>query len=78
MDDIHENDVVALLVDQPDAGLRRGDMGTVIQVFEPTADHPGGFIVEFIDESGATQAELDVVDPSMIVKLRFRPAQEAA
>lgn len=78
MDDIHENDVVALLVDQPDAGLRRGDMGTVIQVFEATADHPSGFIVEFVDETGATRAEIDVVDPSMIVKLRFRPAQEAA
>ena len=78
MDDIHENDVVALLVDQPDAGLCRGDMGTVIQVFEATADHPSGFIVEFIDESGATQAEIDIVDPSMIVKLRFRHVQEAA
>jgi len=78
MDDIHENDVVALLVDQPDAGLCRGDMGTVIQVFEATTDHPGGFIIEFIDESGATRAEIDIVDPSMIVKLRFRPVREAA
>ena len=78
MDDIHENDVVALLVDQPKAGLCRGEIGTVIQVFEATADHPGGFIVEFIDESGATQAEIDIVDPSLVVKLRFRPVQEAA
>jgi hypothetical protein len=78
MDDIHENDVVALLVDQPEEGLCRGDMGTVVQVFEATADHPGGFIVEFVDESGATQALIDIVDPSLIVKLRFRPAREAA
>lgn len=78
MDDIKENDVVALLVDQPDAGLRRGDIGTVIHVFEATADHPHGFVVEFVDESGTVQAETDIVDPSMIVKLRYRPAREAA
>ena len=78
MDDIHENDVVALLVDQPDSGLRRGDIGTVIHVFDTTADHPGGFLVEFVDESGSVQAQTDIVDPSLIVKLRFHPAREAA
>ena len=78
MDDIHENDVVALLVDQPDVGLCRGDIGTVIEVFEATANHPSGFIVEFLDESGNVQAEADIVDPSLIVKLRFRRVREAA
>lgn len=78
MDDIHENDVVALLVDRPEEGLRRGDMGTVVHVFDSTNAHPRGFEVEFIDESGATQALVDIVDPSMIVKLRFRPVREAA
>lgn len=78
MDDIHENDVVALLVDQPRDGLCRGDIGTVIQVFDATADHPSGFIVEFVDESGAVQAQTDIVDSSLIVKLRYRPAREVA
>jgi hypothetical protein len=78
MDDIHENDVVALLVDQPQSGLRRGDMGTVIHFSNATDDHPGGFIVEFVDESGRVQAQIDILDPSLIVKLRFRPAREAA
>jgi uncharacterized protein DUF4926 len=78
MDDIRENDIVALLVDQPDNGLCRGDIGTVIEVFEATADHPSGFLVEFVDESGAVQAQADIVDSSMIVKLRYRPAREAA
>jgi uncharacterized protein DUF4926 len=78
MDDIHENDVVALLVDQPDSGLRRGDIGTVIHMFGATADHPSGFVVEFVDESGRVQAQTDIVDPSSIVKLRFRPVREAA
>ena len=78
MDDINENDVIALLVDLPDSGLRRGDMGTVVHVFDTTDDHPGGFVVEFVDESGSTQALIDIVDPALIVKLRFRPAREAA
>lgn len=78
MDDIHEYDVVALLVDRPEEGLRRGDIGTVVEVFEATSHHPHGFIVEFIDESGITQALVDIVDLSMIVKLRFRPVREAA
>jgi hypothetical protein len=78
MDDIHENDVVALLVDQPNSGLRRGDMGTVVQVFKTTEHHPEGVMVEFVDESGHTQALIDIADPSLIVKLRFRPAREAA
>lgn len=78
MEEIRENDVVALLVDRPDEGLRRGDIGSVVQVFAATANHPGGFVVEFIGESGATEALAEIVDPSHIVKLRFRPVREAA
>jgi hypothetical protein len=78
MDGIHENDVVALLVEQPDAGLLRGDIGTVINVFEATAHHPRGFLVEFVDESGTVQGQADIVDPALIVKLKFRPVREAA
>jgi hypothetical protein len=39
MDDIHKNDLVVLLFDQPEADLHRGDVGTVIQIFGSTADH---------------------------------------
>ena len=78
MDNINENDVVALLVDQPETGLHRGDVGTVIQVFESTANHPGGFIVEFVDEAGNVQAQTDITDLTQIVKLRYRPVLEAA
>ncbi len=55
MDNIALNDVVALLVDQPDAGLQRGDVGTVIQIFEASQEHPAGVIVEFVDELGNVQ-----------------------
>jgi uncharacterized protein DUF4926 len=78
MDNIQENDVVALLVDQPEAGLHRGDVGTVIQVFESTPDHPGGFIVEFVDEFGKVQAQTDITDLTQIVRLRYRPTLVAA
>lgn len=78
MDNIRENDVVALLLDQPDAGLQRGDVGTVIQTFESNADHPAGLIVEFVDEFGKVQAQTDITDLNQIVKLRYRPVMVAA
>lgn len=62
MDNVHENDPVALLVDQPEADLHRGDVGTVIQVFPSTEDHPAGLIVEFVDETGKVKAEHDIID----------------
>ncbi|MFN2513425.1 MAG: DUF4926 domain-containing protein [Pyrinomonadaceae bacterium] len=78
MDNINENDVVALLVDQPEAGLHRGDVGTVIQVFDSTPDHQSGFVVEFVDELGNVQGQTDITDENQIVKLRYRPVLEAA
>ena len=77
MDQIAVSDVVALLVDQPDAGLQRGDVGTVIQVFESTSHHPAGLIVEFVDEFGKVQAQTDITDLNQIVKLRYRPVMVA-
>jgi hypothetical protein len=78
MDDIHENDLVVLLVDKPDVGLHRGDVGTVVQVFELTADHPAGFTIEFVDETGKVRAETDITDRSQIVKLRLKLDLQAA
>jgi hypothetical protein len=46
-------DVVSLLVDVPEHGLARGDLGTVL---EELGD--GFFEVEFSDDSGRTRAEL--------------------
>jgi class 3 adenylate cyclase len=73
MSEIRENDVVALVNPRPEVGLQRGDVGNVIQVFDETPQHPAGFIVEFVDESGAVRAETDITDPSEIVKLRLNP-----
>ena len=78
MDNIHENDVVVLLIDRPEIGLHRGDLGTVIQVFESRPEHPAGLIAEFVDEFGNVQAQTDITDLTQIVKLRYRPVLEAA
>ena len=78
VDDIHENDLVALLVDQPEADLHRGDVGTVIQIFASTDDHPAGFTIEFVDETGKVRSEIDITNRTQIVRLRFNFALGAA
>jgi hypothetical protein len=44
-------DTVVLTRDVPDAGLRRGDLGAIVEVYGPNA-----FDVEFVAASGRTQA----------------------
>ena len=44
-------DTVVLTRDIPDAGLRRGDLGAIVEVHGPNA-----FDVEFVAASGRTQA----------------------
>lgn len=55
----HSLDTVVLQRDLPDHGLRQGDLGAVVQVYEPD-----GLEVEFVRASGRTQAlvELTVSD----------------
>lgn len=48
---IHELDSVVLERDLPEHGLRKGDLGAVVQVYAPDA-----FEVEFVRASGGTQA----------------------
>jgi len=44
-------DTVVLDRDLPEHGLRRGDLGAIVQVYEPD-----GLEVEFVTASGKTQA----------------------
>ncbi len=44
-------DTVVLTRDIPDVGLRRGDLGAIVEVYGPNA-----FEVEFVAASGRTQA----------------------
>lgn len=74
MDGIKSLAVVALLADKPEAGLKRGDVGTVVEVFEGNEHHPSGCIVEFVDETGNTLALLDVTNLAEIVPLNLNCA----
>ena len=48
---VHPLDVVVLTHDVPAHGLRRGDLGTVVELYAPDA-----IGVEFVAASGRTQA----------------------
>ncbi len=48
-------DTVVLERDLPEHGLRRGDLGAVVEVYEPD-----GLEVEFVRASGQTQALVEV------------------
>ena len=72
MDSIKYLGVVALLADKPEAGLKRGDVGTVVEVLESNEHHPAGCIVEFVDETGEVLALLDVTNLSEIVPLNLK------
>jgi hypothetical protein len=74
--EIKENDIVALLVDLPRLKLRRGDVGTVVEVFAANEHHHAGYVVEFVAESGKVYAQADITDPAQLIPLRFK--REAA
>jgi hypothetical protein len=46
-------DTVALIEDLPERGLKRGEVGTVVELLAPDV-----YEVEFCDEEGQTYAEL--------------------
>ena len=48
---LHELDSVVLERDLPEHGLRKGDLGTVVQIYSPDS-----FEIEFVRASGNTQA----------------------
>ena len=48
-------DTVVLERDMPEHGLRRGDLGAVVEVYEPD-----GLEVEFVRASGRTQALVEL------------------
>jgi len=65
-------DVVALLVDVPERGLYRGQVGTVVEELAP-----GVYEVEFSDSaSGHAYATLPLKAEQLIV-LRYTPVQAA-
>ncbi len=70
-DTIQVLDVVALLEDIADRGLRRGQVGTVVEELAPDV-----FEIEFSDDNGHTYAMLALRADQLIV-LHYEPALAA-
>ncbi len=64
--------VVALLEDMPGRGLRRGQVGTVVEHLAP-----GVFEVEFSDDRGRTYASL-ALRSDQLMRLHHEPSHQAA
>ncbi len=60
-------DVVALLEDLPEIGLCRGQVGTIVEEYEP-----GVFEVEFIDTLGTSYA-METLKENQLMILHYQP-----
>ena len=65
-------DVVAVLEDLPEHDLKRGQVGTLVEEWEP-----GVFEVEFSDTNGITYAMVALRAEQLMV-LYWHPAKESA
>lgn len=64
-------DVVALTEDLPDRKLRRGQVGTVVELLAPNA-----FEVEFTDNDGRAFASL-ALKANQLMVLHYQPVEAA-
>lgn len=71
MDEIKLLDVVALIENLDSEGLRRGEVGTVVEAWKD-----GVFEVEFSDNSGKAYA-FAALRPDQLMKLHFRKEEAA-
>jgi len=74
---LREHDLVVLKRDKKERGLEAGAVGTVVMVYPK-----GGYLVEFLDESGYTVALLDLTNEEVKpakrkrVRLNIRLSEE--
>lgn len=68
----HELDVVELTEDLPEYGLHQGAQGTVVEVFDSPEE---AYMIEFLEDSGASSTIADWVRPDQI-KIIERFAKE--
>jgi translation initiation factor IF-1 len=62
MENVKPFDVVALLEEKPERGLRRGQVGTVVESLGPDV-----FEVEFCDNEGRTYATLALRSDQLMI-----------
>lgn len=65
-------DVVALVEDLPALGLRRGQVGTIVEVYEPEV-----FEVEFSDIKGRAYA-IETLEANQLMQLHHEPIVQIA
>lgn len=63
-------DIVALLEDLPELGLYRGQVGTIVEVYEP-----GVFEVEFSDLNGRAYA-IETLNVNQLILLHYHKLSE--
>ena len=61
-------DIIVLAEDSPKSKLRRGSMGTIIEVF----DGKDVFLVEFSDDNGVAYAT-EFLKPAQLIKVFHAP-----
>lgn len=71
MDSINILDVVALTEDLPEESLRKGQVGTVVELLAP-----GVFEVEFSDDDGRTYA-MQALRADQLMVLHYQPVKVA-
>lgn len=65
-------DVVALIKDLSEQNLYKGQVGTIIEVYEPDV-----FEVEFVDLQGKTYA-VETINASQVMQLYYQPIPQTA
>jgi hypothetical protein len=65
-------DVVALTQDAPALNLRKGQVGTIVEIYEPNV-----FEVEFVDLQGKTYA-VETLNASQLMLLYHQPVPQIA
>lgn len=65
-------DVVALTQNLPNLNLSKGQVGTIVEVYEPTV-----FEVEFVDLQGKTYA-VETLNAEQLMQLHYAPLPQTA
>lgn len=69
----HILDIVELLEDLPEYGVKCGERGAVVEVFDSPEE---AYMVEFVDESGTSSRIADWVKPEQIRNVSLQPNPE--
>ena len=65
-------DVVVMIQDLPDLNLRKGQVGTIVEVYTPTE-----FEVEFVDLKGKTYA-LETLNIAQLMQIHYSPLPQTS